>query len=81
MFAPGLNQTNRLVAGHNTEQEYEGSLLWAGNGRQHEPAERLKLPQCCTYNQVYERLINLLNNTSQQDPQLMEAYLDELQVS
>lgn len=41
---------------------------------------KLQLPECCTYKQVYWRLINLLEQIGKRDPVLMSAYLDELQV-
>lgn len=36
---------------------------------------------CCTYDQVYRHIIELLNATSKADPELSRAYVDELEVS
>lgn len=46
-----------------------------------------QLPECCTYDQVYKRIIELLNKTASSadsptgDYALSRAYLDELEVS
>lgn len=45
----------------------------------------VQMPACCTYDQVYRRIIELLNATSARgarpDPTLSRALLDELEVS
>lgn len=48
-------------------------------GRQAKP---FKLPECCSYGQVYARIIELLSATeSSNDTELSRALLDELEVS
>ena len=49
---------------------------WAG------PAKPLKLPKCCSYGQVYAKIVDLLGATkSSGDTELSGALLDELEVS
>lgn len=38
-------------------------------------------PSCCTYDQVYRSIIDLLSATSRTDPALSRAYVEELEVS